>query len=72
MAKSVDSIMSLETRIDWIGHGIRILVKNLAELGYQFERQAEVFPGPEPGTADAIGRIEREIGAVRLARNFDL
>jgi hypothetical protein len=43
------------------------LVKRLAEHGFQFERPAEVFPGPETGAAAAITRIEREVGVLPLA-----
>jgi hypothetical protein len=67
-AKSlVPTAMSLETRIDWVGNSIRILVRSLTKRGYQFERPAEVFPGPERATAGAIARIEREIGHLPLA-----
>lgn len=59
--------MTLERRINSVGDSIRLLVKRLAERGFDFERPAEVFPGPERGAAEAIARIEREVGGVPLA-----
>jgi len=59
--------MSLESRINAVADSIRLLAKRLAERGFEFDRPSEVCPGPEDGTADAIARIEREVGAVPLA-----
>jgi hypothetical protein len=59
--------MTLESRINAVGDAIRFLAKRLTELGYEFDRPSEVLPGPEEGTAAAIARIEREVGAVPLA-----
>src|SRR5712691_9629915 len=58
--------MNLETRISSVGNSIRLLVNRLTGCGFQFERPAEVFPGPESGAAAAIARIEREVGAIPL------
>lgn len=54
--------MSLEARIVTVGERIEMISRRLHALGYQFKRPSAVFPGPEPGTEDAISRIEREIG----------
>jgi hypothetical protein len=59
--------MTLENRINAVGDSIRLLVTRLTECGFEFERPAEVFPGPENGTAAAIARIEREVGVLPLA-----
>jgi hypothetical protein len=59
--------MTLEGRINAVGESIRLLVKRLTERGFVFERPAEVFPGLESGAAEAIARIEREVGEVPLA-----
>jgi hypothetical protein len=59
--------MTLETRIDLIGDSIRVLAERLKERGFVFDRPAEVFPGPQSGAAEAIARIEREVGPVPLA-----
>ena len=49
--------MTLESRINVVGDSIRSLVKRLAEHGFQFERPAKVFPGPESGAAAAHGML---------------
>src|SRR5947207_106908 len=59
--------MTLESRIDLVSNSIRLLVNRLTECGFQFERPADVFPGPESGASAAIARIEREVGAIPLA-----
>ena len=59
--------MSLEARILKIGEQIAGISRRLSALGYQFRRPSAAFPGPEPGTEDAIARIEREVGALPLA-----
>jgi hypothetical protein len=59
--------MTLESRIDAIGRAIRVLVNRLAEQGFQFERPAEVFHGPENDAPTLISRLEREVGEVPLA-----
>lgn len=59
--------MTLESRIEAVSNSIRFLVKRLTELGFQFERPSEVFPGPESGAAAAIARIEGEVGVLPLA-----
>jgi hypothetical protein len=63
-------MMTLESRINAIDDSIRLLVKRLTKCGFEFERPAEVFPGPENGTKAAIARIERKVGAVPLALRF--
>jgi hypothetical protein len=59
--------MSLEARILRIGERIAKIALRLPALGYCFNDPSAVFPGPEPGTEDAIARIEREIGELPLA-----
>jgi len=59
--------MSLQNRINAVGNSIRCFVKCLADRGFQFERPAEVFPGPETDVARAVDRIEREVGPLPLA-----
>jgi hypothetical protein len=59
--------MSLEARIITVGKQIARIARRLPALGYQFRSPSEVFPGPEPGTEEAIGRIEREAGKLPLA-----
>jgi hypothetical protein len=59
--------MTLETRIDWVGNAIRLLVKQLTDRRFRFEHPAEVLPGPENDTRAAIARIESEIGALPVA-----
>jgi hypothetical protein len=59
--------MIVESCIDAAGASIHILVNRLAEWGFQFERPAEVFPGPEENAAAVIARIEREVGMLPLA-----
>ena len=59
--------MTLESRINAVGDSIRVLARRLTERGFIFERPAEVFPGPESGAAEAITRIEREVGTIPLA-----
>lgn len=59
--------MNLERRIQTAGASIRLLVTRLTNCGFHFERPADVFPGPEPGAASAIARIEREAGVLPLA-----
>lgn len=57
--------MSLEARIVTVGEKIAKIAGRLPALGYRFKQPA--FPGPEPGTEDAIERIEREVGELPLA-----
>jgi hypothetical protein len=59
--------MSLEARILAAGEQIARIARRLPALGYQFQHPSAVLPGPEPGTEDAIARIEREIGILPLA-----
>jgi hypothetical protein len=59
--------MTLESRIRAVGKSIRALAKRLAKHGFEFERPAEVFPGPERRAAATIKRIEREAGRIPLA-----
>jgi hypothetical protein len=59
--------MCLETRINTVSSALRALVRRLTERSFEFERPAEVLPGPEEGTAEAIARIESEIGSLPLA-----
>jgi hypothetical protein len=59
--------MNLEDRIQAIGHSIGKVVDGLNGCGFEFERPEDVFPGPEKGAAEAIRRIEREVGALPLA-----
>ena len=59
--------MGLEARIDAIGDSIPLLVGRLHARKFQFDRPAEVFPGPEGCTPRVIARIEREIGVLPLA-----
>lgn len=59
--------MSLESRIVTVGEQIEKIARRLPQLGYQFKRPSAVFPGPEPGTEEAIARIERETGTLPLA-----
>src|SRR5688500_8154722 len=59
--------MSLEARILRVGEQIATIVRRLPALGYEFQRPSAVFPGAEPGTEDAIARIEREVGALPIA-----
>jgi hypothetical protein len=58
--------MNLEPRVEAIGFSIQRLVRDLRRCGYRFERPAEVLPGPEAGTSEAIARIEREAGELPL------
>jgi len=59
--------MFLEPRIVAAGEQIAKIAKRLPALGYQFQRPSAAFPGPEPGTEEAIARIEREAGRLPLA-----
>jgi hypothetical protein len=59
--------MSLEARILMVGKQIAKIARRLPALGYHFQSLSAVFPGPEPGTEDAIERIEREAGRLPLA-----
>jgi hypothetical protein len=59
--------MTLESRVNAVGHSIRLLVKRLTEWGFLFECPAKVFPGPESSAAAAIALIEREVGVLPLA-----
>jgi hypothetical protein len=59
--------MSLEARILTVGEQIAKIARRLPALGYRFKRPSFAFPGPEPGTEDAIERIEREVGTLPLA-----
>ena len=59
--------MSLEARIRKVGEQIAKIARRLPELGYRFQRPSAAFAGPEPGTEDAIDRIEREAGRLPLA-----
>jgi hypothetical protein len=59
--------MPFEDRIITAGRRLESITKRLGVLGYQFDEQTAIFPGPEPGTDAAIARIEREIGALPLA-----
>jgi hypothetical protein len=59
--------MSLEARITKVGKRIEQIAQRLPALGYRFYRPSAAFPGPEPGTEDAIERIEREVGELPLA-----
>jgi len=59
--------MTLESRIDAIDISIRVLLKRLGEQGFQFERPAEMFPGPQSNAPALISRLEREVGEVPLA-----
>jgi len=59
--------MELDVRIDRIGESIGVLAGRLAASGFEFGRSHTVFPGPEAGIEGAIGRIERECGALPLA-----
>lgn len=59
--------MSLEARILKVGEQAAMIARRLPTLGYHFKRPSAVFPGPEPGTEDAIARIEQEIGILPLA-----
>ena len=57
----------MTNRIDAIGHAITQLVSRLTDQGFIFDRPDEVLPGVEPGTDEAIERIESEIGIIPLA-----
>ncbi len=57
----------LINQIDQFGVDIQRLVTRLSELGYIFERPEDVLPGPEAEAAEAIARIETEIGLIPLA-----
>lgn len=59
--------MSLEARIFTVGEKVASIARRLPALGYKFKRPSAVYPGPEPGTENAIARIEREIGILPLA-----
>lgn len=59
--------MTLEARILKLGDHIGTLARRLPELGYRFADPSNAFPGPEPGTDQAIARIEREVGPLPLA-----
>lgn len=59
--------MSLEGRILRVGEQIARIARRLPAVGYQFQRPSAAFPGPEPGTQEAIERIEREVGRLPLA-----
>lgn len=59
--------MSLEARILRVGEQTAKIARRLPALGYRFKRPTAVFPGPEPGTEEAIERIEREVGKLPLA-----
>jgi hypothetical protein len=59
--------MLLEQRMEAIGEKIRTLASRLGECGFRFRSPEEVLPGPEPGTMEAIARIEREAGELPLA-----
>jgi len=58
---------TLRARIDRIGKTISSIVQRLKEAGYQFDRPAEVLPGPEANVAASIARIEQVVGEVPLA-----
>lgn len=60
-------IMQIGRRIESIGERIRTLASALQIHGFQFQNPDEVLPGPEPGTTEAIARIEREVGELPLA-----
>lgn len=57
----------LSTQIEQIGSEIQRLITRLSSLGYVFECPEDMLPGVEPGTEEAIARIEAEIGAIPLA-----
>lgn len=57
----------MTNRIDAIGHAITQLISRLTDQGFIFDRPDEVLPGVEPGTDEAIERIESEIGIIPLA-----
>ncbi|HZU35831.1 MAG TPA: hypothetical protein VFA18_07985 [Gemmataceae bacterium] len=59
--------MTLEDRINTVGISIRCLAQALTQCGFEFEHPADVFPGPEAETAEAIARIEREVGVLPFA-----
>lgn len=50
-----------------VGEQIAKIARRLPALAYQFQHPSAVFPGPEPGTEDAVERIEREVGRLPLA-----
>lgn len=52
----------MEQRIARIGRRLRALVRGLNEIGYRFENETEVMPGPEDGTHEAIREIEEQFG----------
>ncbi len=57
----------MEARIAQIGRRLHSLVQALRGMGYHFENDIKVIPGPETGTAEAIRRIEAEFGTCPLA-----
>lgn len=52
----------MEERIATIEKRLRSLVRGLTEIGYRFENETDVMPGPEDGTEDAIREIEEIFG----------
>ena len=59
--------MPIENRIERIAGCVRILTQRLTNAGFEFAEPKEVFPGPQPGTDEAIVRIENEAGHLPLA-----
>lgn len=58
---------ALHTRLNRISAQLRCIATNLQHLGYRFDHPERVLPGIEPGTHEAIARIERDAGSVPLA-----
>jgi hypothetical protein len=67
IAFEIATVMTIESRIDAVGNAIRVLVNRLRERGFQFERPADMLPGPESDASALISRLEREVGEVPLA-----
>lgn len=58
---------ALLNRVLIIRRRLEHLVSRLRSAGFEFERPSRVFPGPEPGTEEAILRIEGTVGQLPLA-----
>lgn len=61
------SEVALRMRLGRVSAQLRCIAANLQRLGYRFHHPERVLPGVEPGTDEAIARIERYAGSVPLA-----
>ena len=59
--------VTLELRVEELGHRLSIVTARLEKFGFRFDRPDEVLPGPERDTQPVIDRIESAAGPLPQA-----